>query len=302
MKERKVVKTYCSKQDKYFGLTVEQERGRWVVTDFYPMSKMDGKVVASEVTQDSFETRSTLLPCSVDGRRKICSCGSIKCPTPGKYNFQCLYCDKLKISYETDFSGSQYKDGDVIRLSQGQVVKLASSLENIRLDVGWDPAFGVNNMDVDSSVVLYGDQRDHELVYFRHLTDSANSVSHSADNLTGENESAQGNVDEYINIDLKKVPSRYSKIAIVINIYRAFERLQTLKIVKHLFIKLYDAKKNKLLCSYDPANEGLMSTGLILAVLTRSGDSWSFKAVGKSHRVEDIETYASQIANGRIAL
>lgn len=281
---------------------MEKEAGRWVVTDFQPMSKDVGKVVTSEVTQDYFETRKTLLPCEANGKRRICSCSSIKCPLANKYSFQCIYCDKLKISYESDFSGSQFKDGDVIVLSQGQVIKLASSLENIRLDVGWDPALGLNNMDVDSSVVLYGNQSNYELVWFGQLKDKAESIYHSKDNLTGENESAQGNVDEYINIDLKKVPSRYNKIAIVINIYEAFRRIQTLKIVKNLFIKLYDSKKDKLLCSYQPGNGGLTDTGLVLAVLVRSGDSWSFKAVGKSHRVEDIETYAEKIANGVIRL
>ena len=296
MGEKSFLKGYCPKQNKYFGMTLEKEGSRWVVTDFYPMSLDEGKAAVSLVEQDSFETRRTLLSCRYAQSRRICSCSSIPCPQGGKYNFQCVYCNRLKISYENDLSSSSYREGEVIRLSQGQEIKIqmgGRNLEDIELNVGWDPVSYGSNMDVDSSILLYNQGVD-ELIYFGNLASDDKSVIHHGDNLTGESE-GQSDVDEIIDVKLNRISSRYSKIAVVLNIYKAHERRQTLTSIKNLFIRLFDKRSRKQLFSYQIGSGANGSTAIVIGIFSRTGGGWSFKAVGKSYDVSDLEQLSSLV-------
>ena len=294
MGEKSFLKGYCPKQNKYFGMTLEKENSRWVVTDFYPMSLDEGKAAISLVEQDYFESRRTLLPCRYSNSRRICSCSSIPCPQGSKHNHQCLYCFRLKISYENDLSSSSYREGEVIRLSQGQEIKIqmgGRNLEHVELNVGWDPVSQGSNMDVDSSIYLYSQGVD-ELIYFGNLKSDDGSVIHHGDNLTGES-SGQSDVDEIIDVKLDRISSKYGKIAVVLNIYKAYERGQRLTSIKNLFIRLFDKKSRKQLFSYQIGSGERGSTSIVIGVFTRCGSGWSFKAVGKSYDVPDIDSLCS---------
>lgn len=302
MAEKSFLKGFCPKQNKYFGMMLEKQGSRWVVTDFYPMSKEEGKAAVSLVEQDHFETRSTLLPCAKENTRRICSSGRITCPQSGKYNFQCIYCNKLQISYDNDLSSSSYREGEVIRLSQGQEIKIqmgGRSLEEVELNVGWDPVRqGSFNMDVDSSIVLYS-QGKGELVYFGDLRSSDGSVIHHGDNLTGERDDSIGknDVDEIIDIKLNRVSRSFDKIAVVLNIYKALERRQDMTNIDNLFIRLFDKKTKKQLFSYQIGSGARNSNALVIGVFTRSGSGWTFKAVGRSHSVDHVTNLKNLVMN-----
>ena len=209
MEEKSFLKGYCSKKKKYFGIELDKYGSIFEVTNFIYLKQEEAKVLTSLVRQSSFKTHSNLLPCTKTVTREISSVDGISCPEDGKYSFQCIYCKNMQIDYSSaDISGTQLKAGDVIKLSQGQEIKIqlnGKSLDKIVLYTGWDPVLKGNTMDVDSSVFMIG-QESSELVYFGQLNDAAKSIIHHGDNLTGENE-GQNNIDETIDVNLNKIPN-----------------------------------------------------------------------------------------------
>ena len=208
----------------------------------------------------------------------------------------------MELDYGSDLSGTQYKEGDTITLSQGQEVKIAlggKDLEAIELNVGWDPTYGSKNMDIDSSIFLFKDSVTNETVYFGRKEDSAGSVLHHGDNLTGEPVNGQSDVDEVIDVNLKKVPQKYNNIAVIINIYNCMDRNQNFGTVKNLFIRLYDKKTRKKICDYQVGHNISNKTGLVIGLLSRSGSGWKFKASGDAYYVKDIAELCQEILRNR---
>ena len=207
----------------------------------------------------------------------------------------------MELSYEADIEGSGLREGDTIKLSQGQEVKIAiggRALEEIELNVGWDPVSSGQNMDIDSSVMLFNRQGgDLETVYFGMLEDEARSVKHHGDNLTGEPINGQSDVDESIDVILKKVPLKYDQLAIVINIYNCYSRGQNFGMVRNLFIRLYDKKSHKKLCDYQVSHNISSATALVIGLVQRKGSGWTFKALGDISRAGDLNDLADEVMN-----
>lgn len=103
MAEGKFVKAYCSKTNKYYGLEVRMYGGTWKVVNMDELSEDKARLVATEVTQPTFETNVNLLPCSVCDTRVVGSCNCLKsrtaCSASMPYNFDCIYCSEMKIDY-----------------------------------------------------------------------------------------------------------------------------------------------------------------------------------------------------------
>lgn len=291
MEEISFLKTYCPKTNRYWGVRLRKQGGEWIATDFYPMSEAEAKLVASKENQPRFKVNPTMTPCVDGGGHVMCSSGRMVCPRTGQYSFQCIYCDKLQIRYDADLTGSQRREGEVIRLSQGQEIRIESNgrpLEAVELQVGWDPSQSGDNMDVDSSVIMLG-RNTKETVYFGRKEDSAYSIQHHGDNLTGRGDDA----DETIDINLNKVPSKYDKLAVVINIYDCVDRHQNLGKVQNMFIRLLDKNSRQQLCEYKVMHNLATATGITIGILSRSGSGWTFKASGTGESVTSVSNYES---------
>lgn len=132
MADTKLVKAYCSKTNKHFGLEVLQFGGRWKVVNFIELTDDEAKILASEVKQDYFETNNNLLPCKKCRGRRVggCSCTEreTNCSHDMKYKFNCIYCDKMTIDYSvprrSDLRG--VRAGETVTLSQGKEVKIVT--------------------------------------------------------------------------------------------------------------------------------------------------------------------------------
>ena len=302
MGEKSFLKGYCPKKNRYWGMTLEKFGGKWEIIDVIPLTPEQAKVTASLVEQPYFDVHKNLQACRYDQRagRRIRTSDRVPCPKNDKvYSFHCVYCKNMELSYEADLEGSGLREGDTIKLSQGQEVKIAIGgrpLEEIELNVGWDPIRGDTDMDIDSSVILFNSQsRSSEVVYFGELEDRAKSVKHHGDNLTGEPVNGQSDVDESIDIFLKRVPMSYDKIAIVINIYRCDERRQNFGMVRNLFIRLYDKKSHKKLCDYQVSHNISSATALIIGLVQRKGDGWTFKATGDASCASSVRGLESEV-------
>lgn len=309
--ETKFVKAYCQKTKQYFALEVKKFGATWKVTNFTQLSPEEAKLTASEVEQPSFETNANLLPCLSCKTRRVgsCSCARRKnqCAPGMKYQFNCIYCDQLKIDYSLPEMDSSRRAGEKVTLSQGQevVIRFADNrpLTNILVGVGWDPVSQGDNMDVDSSVVVMSPNgREYELVYFsrpnmKHPSGCAELLE---DNLTGEyTGNVDSNDDENILVDLKKVPQDRDKLIFLVNIYDCEDRGQTLKDVKNFYIRLCDQSSKKTLIEYKVENQQInpRDTAIVIGVATRKTSGWAFKAIGTSLKVSDVQQLARKCAD-----
>lgn len=300
MKETKFIKGYCDKTKQHFGLEIKQIGGTWKVVNFINISEEEASVITSEIKQASFLTNNNLLACQKCGSRAVSGC---TCPTKsyhchsGKYNFQCVYCKNMKIDYSASVIGGRYKDGDIVRLAQGQEVKIHfadnRTLQKIVVGVGWDPTRHGENMDIDTSVVVDG-RDEMEVVYFGDLKHPSGCVIHHGDNLTGEDEGDNKSDDENITVYLDKVPQDRDRLIFVLNIYKCEERRQQLGDVKNMYIRLYDPIAKKAIIEYKVDANMKNDTALIIGMACRRGGEWFFKAIGKGSRARNIAQLAKE--------
>lgn len=301
MKDTKFIKGYCKKTKQNFGLEIKKFGGVWKVVNFINITTEESAVITSEIKQASFATNDNLQPCKKCGKRIVSGCN---CPQKSfnchnrEYNFQCIYCSNMEIDYSESAIGGGYKEGDIVRLSQGQEVKIHFAdnrpLSKIIVGVGWDPTIIGHNMDVDSSVVVAGN-RDKEVVYFGNLKHPSGCVVHHGDNLTGENEKGNQNDDENITVYLDKVPQDRDRLIFVLNIYECRARHQQLGNVKNMYIRLYDPVSRKAIIEYKIDSNIKNDTALIIGMAYRRGKEWLFKAIGKGSRAEDITQLANEV-------
>jgi len=174
-----------------------------------------------------------------------------------------------------------------VSLSKNQSVSLAkqssSTLSAITLGVGWDVAkpsgffgkvfgSGSDSIDLDASAIVF-DNRGNvvDTVWFRQLKSKDGSIRHSGDNLTGEGEGD----DESIAIDLTRLPANVEHIVLTVNSFRG----QTFDKVDNAYGRVFETNSNRELARFNISDSGA-HTGLVLAVLSRDGGEWTFKAVG----------------------
>lgn len=298
MKNTKMLKAYCKKTGQKFGIEVAKQGLSWRAVDFIPITDEEASLMTSEVKQARFETNSNLLPCLKCGGRTIggCACAprSFQC-RKGVYNFQCIYCKELEIDYSAATLVGGHRSGDVIRLSQGQIVKInveeGKPLKKIEVGVGWDPVSSGDNMDIDSTVFVVG-ENGMETVYFGNLKHPSGCVHHHGDNLTGEDKANSD--DENITVHLDKVPRDRDRLIFVINIYNCSARGQTLGNVRNMYIRLYDPASRRPLIEYRVDQKLYGDTALVIGMAFRDGQGWQFKAIGKGSRATSISALETE--------
>lgn len=96
-----------------------------------------------------------------------------------------------------------------VSLQKNQTVSLVKGgrplLSQVKMGLGWEPAYRGKDIDLDASVIAYGPQRNHiDSCYFGKLSIVGGAIKHSGDNLTGEG----GGDDEVIVVDLGRLPKR----------------------------------------------------------------------------------------------
>ena len=188
-----------------------------------------------------------------------------------------------------------------VNLTKGQRVSLkkdAPNLKRILVGLGWDPVekkrglfslgSSAEDIDIDASVICIDENgRKKEIVYYGNLDDRAGSIHHTGDNLTGDGDGD----DEQIIISLDKVPRDFAKLAIIINIFRAYSRGQHFGQIKNCFVHVADMDTNKELVYYDISGNGNFNglTGIFVAEIYRYNGDWRLKAEGDGVKVRDIK-------------
>lgn len=181
-----------------------------------------------------------------------------------------------------------------VSLQKNQTVSLVKGgrplLSQVKMGLGWEPAFRGRDIDLDASVIAYGPQRNHiDSCYFGKLSILNGSVKHSGDNLTGEG----AGDDEVIVVDLGRLPADATGLVFTVNSFSG----QKFTEVAKAYCRLIDAASGEELVRFDLTGAE-PQTGVMMAKLIKqfSGE-WEMTAIGdfvKSRTVRGMVKPASQ--------
>ncbi|CAL9609044.1 TerD family protein [Streptomyces sp. enrichment culture] len=164
-----------------------------------------------------------------------------------------------------------------VSLQKNQTVSLVKGgrpvLSQVRMGLGWEPAFRGRDIDLDASVIAYGPQRNHiDSCYFGNLVILNGAIRHSGDNLTGEG----GGDDEVITVDLGRLPQEVTGLVFTVNSFSG----QKFTEVAKAYCRLVDAATGEELVRFDLTGAE-PRTGVMMAKLIRqfSGE-WDMTAMG----------------------
>ena len=172
-----------------------------------------------------------------------------------------------------------------INLTKGQKVDLTKGtpgLTKLMVGLGWDVnAFDSGyNFDLDASAFMVGSNgkcpTEKEFIFYSNLKHPSESVKHMGDNLTGEGEGD----DEQIEVDLSKVPANIERIAFTVTIYDADVRRQNFGQVQNAYIHIQDMVSGTDLIRYDLGEDFSIETAIVVGELYRHNGEWKFNAIG----------------------
>ncbi|MEV5831701.1 TerD family protein [Spirillospora sp. NPDC052242] len=174
-----------------------------------------------------------------------------------------------------------------VSLSKGGNVSLtkeAPGLTAVVVGLGWDVRTTTGtDFDLDASALLLDAENkvlsDQHFVFFNNLKSPDGSVEHTGDNLTGEGEGD----DEQIQVGLSVVPAEVSKIVFPVSIYDADSRQQNFGQVRNAFIRVVNKADNSEIARYDLSEDASTETAMVFGELYRNGDEWKFRAVGQGY-------------------
>ncbi|MFF7895640.1 TerD family protein [Streptomyces sp. NPDC007907] len=181
-----------------------------------------------------------------------------------------------------------------VSLQKNQTVSLIKGgrplLSQVRMGLGWEPAYRGKDIDLDASVIAYGPQRNHiDSCYFGKLQIVGGAIRHSGDNLTGEG----GGDDETIMVDLGRLPQEVTGLVFTVNSFSG----QKFTEVAKAYCRLLDGTTGEELVRFD-LTSAEPQTGVLMAKLIRqfSGE-WEMTAMGdfvKSRTVRGMVKPAAQ--------
>ncbi|TXS14329.1 TerD family protein [Streptomyces sp. adm13(2018)] len=191
-------------------------------------------------------------------------------------------------------SGKINLDKGRVSLQKNQTVSLVKGgrplLSQVKMGLGWEPAYRGKDIDLDASVIAYGPQRNHQdSCYFGKLSILNGSVKHSGDNLTGEG----AGDDEVIVVDLGRLPADTTGLVFTVNSFSG----QKFTEVAKAYCRLIDAATGEELVRFD-LTTAEPQTGVMMAKLIKqfSGE-WEMTAMGefvKSRTVRGMVKPAAQ--------
>lgn len=181
-----------------------------------------------------------------------------------------------------------------VSLQKNQTVSLVKGgrplLSQVKMGLGWEPAFRGKDIDLDASVIAYGPNRNHlDSCYFGKLSILNGAIKHSGDNLTGEG----AGDDEVIVVDLGRLPAEATGLVFTVNSFSG----QKFTEVAKAYCRLIDAGTGEELVRFD-LTSAEPQTGVMMAKLIKqfSGE-WEMTAMGdfvKSRTVRGMVKPAAQ--------
>ncbi|CAL9286483.1 MULTISPECIES: TerD family protein [unclassified Streptomyces] len=172
-----------------------------------------------------------------------------------------------------------------VSLQKNQTVSLVKGgrplLSQVKMGLGWEPAYRGKDIDLDASVIAYGPQRNHlDSCYFGKLTILGGAIRHSGDNLTGEG----AGDDEVITVDLGRLPAEATGLVFTVNSFSGQKFTQVAK----AYCRLLDGATGEELVRFD-LTSAEPQTGVMMCKLIRqfSGE-WEMTAMGSFAKARTV--------------
>jgi stress response protein SCP2 len=165
-----------------------------------------------------------------------------------------------------------------VSLQKNQTVSLVKGgsplLSQVKMGLGWEPAYRGKDIDLDASVIAYGPNRNHvDSCYFGKLSILNGAVKHSGDNLTGEG----AGDDEVIVVDLGRLPAEVTGLVFTVNSFSG----QKFTEVAKAYCRLIDAATDEELVRFD-LTSAEAQTGVMMAKLIKQfTGEWDMTAMGE---------------------
>lgn len=153
-------------------------------------------------------------------------------------------------------------------------------------------------VDLDASILIYDENfKKIDVVYFGHKVSICGSISHSGDDLTGDEGDPDENDNEVISINLDRINPNAKYLVAILNSYKH----QTFDEIPYAGLRIFTGKNpnnvDEILASYrlegNPEFKGKEAIVLGYFYKTKNG-WWDFKADGTSSRERSI----SEISTG----
>jgi stress response protein SCP2 len=181
---------------------------------------------------------------------------------------------------------AQTLDAGPVNLVKGARVSLvkrgAPALTHVTMGLGWDPARGRRNIDLDASAIAFDPGgRLLELVWFSHKNGLRGALRHGGDNLTGKG----GGDDEQIFVDLQALPPEVAALVFTITSFRG----QKFTDVANAFCRLVEAHSGAELVRYN-LSDSQPASAVLMAMLRRDpSGNWEMRAIGEFHDAKTVK-------------
>ena len=155
-------------------------------------------------------------------------------------------------------------------------------LRIVRVGLGWNVrATSGDSFDLDASAFLLttnGKVRsDADFIFYNQPKSADGSVEHKGDNRTGDGDGD----DEFVMVDLSRIPAEIAKVAFTVTIHEGAARRQNFGMVSNAFIRVVDDANESEIVRYDLSEDFSVETALIFGELYRHDSGWKFRAVGQ---------------------
>jgi tellurium resistance protein TerD len=176
-----------------------------------------------------------------------------------------------------------------VDLQKGAKISLTKGndgIQNVRAGLKWE-----SRCDVDASIIMLdGDKKMKEIVYFGKKTSSDGAIFHRGDDTTGSNIQGVDGDNENIDIKLNMIRSDVQELLVVANIYNGPSRGQDFSNLEHVRIRMTDLDKKNVLATYDLAGRKGINAAVVARIYRRPNGAWNLEAVGEEYN----------LANGRL--
>lgn len=179
-------------------------------------------------------------------------------------------------------------NGLLLDLNKGMTLDLVKddggTLHKVDVGLAWDPAVTGRDVDLDLSAFFLHRGRVLSLddVMYYKASPAAKCfqyAEYSGDSRDGS-EADGDDPDEFIKVNLDRVPSDIDSIVFVVTIYDAFRTNQTFGVVRSL-VRIEDGVKGKNLATYRLNTDNSVDTAFVIGELVRSGRGWSFRGIAE---------------------
>ena len=124
-----------------------------------------------------------------------------------------------------------------------------------------------------------------DVIFFSNPEHESGAIWLTGDNLTGAGEGD----DEQIIVDLNRLPRRFGKVVLVVQIYKGIEKNQTFGNAGNAFIRAADRRGKEMVHFELSGNDSLEHCrSMLFAEIVRDGDDWNFNVVGKPFETDSF--------------